>query len=191
MPEDINKESKITYDRSGAVRETPFATEGTGVIVIGIDPGSRYSAIIVRDGDIVLYASTIVRDGNQEPIAYARHVVTCVKEVVKEFPDAIIGVESVTDPKGFKHGQRAALNPKDIVRTGVVAGAVAGVFENAFIVPPKNNGSKHLSHYPALLQGRHPKSLPGSSVGAGTRRHEQSAFDVAEKALLQKMEKDS
>lgn len=174
---------RTAKDRSGAVRDTPFSPDLTGQVVIGVDPGSRYTAVVARDGDVVLYAGTIVRVGNEEPISYARKVVAALRPVVAMFPNAIIGVEGITDPKGFKHGQRAALNPKDIVRTGVVAGAVACAFEDAVVIRPGNNGSKHLSHYPASLQGRRPADLPGSSVGAGTRRHEQSAFDIAEKAL--------
>lgn len=171
--------------RAGAVREEAFTENG--IISIGIDPGSRYTALVVRNGDVVIHATTVTRVGDQEPIPYARLVIDAlapiVAEFIENFPDAVIGIEGVTDPKGFKHGKRAALNPKDIMRTGVTAGALAAVFPTAHIVRPGNNGSMHLSQYPSNLRGRRPTDLPGSSNGAGTRSHEQSAYDIAGKVL--------
>lgn len=51
---------------------------------------------------------------------------------------------------------------------------------SAVIIPPGGNGSR--ATYPHVIVGRRPKDLPGDSTGAGTRAHEQSAFDVAGKA---------
>jgi len=171
--------------RAGAVREEEFISNG--VISIGIDPGSRYTALVVRDGDTVLHATTVKREGAQEPIDYARMVVEIMVPIVRDFEEryenVVVGIEGITDPKGFSNGRRAPINPKDIVRTGVTAGGLAIALMDAIIVPPGHNGSQHLSQYPDALKGRRPAGLPGDSTGAGTRKHEQSAFDVALKAV--------
>lgn len=176
---------RVVKSRAGATRTDEFVA--TGEIVVGIDPGSRCTALVIRDGETVIHATTVVRDGDQEAVPYARLVAAALRIIVDDystrFPHLIVGIEGISDPKGFHRGQRAAINPKDIIRTGVTAGALAVTFPDAIIVRPGNNGSMHTSQYPASLQGRRPKDLPGDSTGAGTRRHEQSAYDVAGKAL--------
>lgn len=173
-----------TKDRAGVVREEDFIADG--VVVAGIDPGSRHSAIVIRDGDIPIHASTVTRDGNQDGISYAKIVISLMKPIIDEYleqyPDMIVAIEGISDPKGFKGGRRAAINPKDIIRTGITVGALVAVFPDAIIVAPGGNGSQHESQYPPSLKGRRPKDLDGDSTGAGTRRHEQSAYDVAGKA---------
>lgn len=178
-------EPKMTpKSRSSLERFDSF--EKDGIIVVGIDPGSRSTALVIRDGETVIHATTITREGNETHVNYALDVVDAVVPIIngyrEKYPDLIIGIEGISDPKGFKGGQRAAINPKDIIRTGVTLGALVAIFRDAIIVAPGNNGSKHESQYPAELKGRRPKDLEGSSVGAGTRRHEQSAYDIAGKA---------
>lgn len=169
-------------DRRGAERTTEWATQGAGTPALGIDPGSRNTALVVRDGDVVLHASTFVRVGNQDPVEYAYEAADFVESVRKDFPDIPMGLEGITDPKGFNRGKRAAINPKDIIRTATVAGVIAGIWrKEIIIIPPGGNGSQDLTQYPASLKGRRPSDLPGSSIGAGTRKHEQSAFDIAGK----------
>jgi hypothetical protein len=113
---------------------------------------------------------------------WALAVVKEVKSILGKFPKTIpVAIEGISDPKGFHRGQKAAINPKDIIRAGVVLGALVATWPQAIIIPPGNNGSQHYSHYPADLIGRRPAELPGSTNGAGTRDHEQSAYDVAGK----------
>lgn len=170
-------------DRRGVERTHDWDDKGIGQPVIGIDPGSRNTAIVVRDGDQVILASTYVRIGNQDPVEYAFEVVDYIQGIRDQFPTIPMGLEGIKDPKGFNRGKRAAINPKDIVRTGIVVGAVAVAWRKEIImVPPGGNGSQDISQYPLALKGRRPKTLLGDSHGAGTRRHEQSAFDVAGKA---------
>lgn len=194
MPnEDPTKNGKVNPEQAKKARrnKTQAAKKGklglvpVGKPVIGIDPGARYTGVVIRDGDAVLHSSTLVR--SQEMSSGTDWALLVVQQV-----DAIIaaagievlpvGIEGISDPKGFQHGKRAAINPKDIIRAGIVLGALAQRFPDAFIVPPGNNGSQHYSHYPDVLIGRRPAELPGSSNSAGTRNHEQSAYDVAGKA---------
>jgi len=113
---------------------------------------------------------------------WALAVIADIKTILTNCPDHIpIGIEGVTEPKGFNRGQRAPINPAGIIKAGIVLGAMVATWPNAPIIPPGGNGSQHYSHYPAALIGRRPKDLPGVSNGAGTRDHEQSAYDIAGK----------
>jgi hypothetical protein len=180
-----NSTPPVPKGRAGVVRDTPF--EPNGIISVGIDPGSRYTACVIRDGDVVLHATTLVREGDQEPVPYARIICAILLEIVndykKKYPDLVIGVEGVTDPRGHVNGKASPLNPKDIVRTGVTAGALAMTFPDALIIKPSHNGSQDLSQYPDSIKGRRQKDLPGIFVGAKTRKHEQSAYDIAGKTV--------
>jgi hypothetical protein len=148
------------------------------MIVIGIDPGARYTAISVRDGDELLLSSTYVRPKELPPITWA---VTVTKQIMEDiiplYPDAPIGIEGITDPNAYNQGVKSLNNPKHLIHLGFVVGALAGAFPKAVIVRPGKNGKKEW--YPDALMGRRPKTLPGIATGAGTRNHERSAFDVA------------
>ncbi len=147
--------------------------------VLAVDPGARYVGVVVRDGDALLHASTLVRPKPLSGAEWAIAVVGELKGLVASHADMPIGVEDLSDPKGFKGGRGAALNPAHVVRAGMVVGAIVATWPSAVIVPPKGHGSKPADTYPAALTGRRPKDLPGSGVGAGTRNHERSAWDIA------------
>lgn len=170
-------------NKRGSAKQGRLGVTGVGQPIIGVDPGARYTGVVVRDGDAVLHSSTLVRpDSVESGTEWALLVVEQLRAIVKDFPATMpFAVEGISDPKGFQGGKRAAINPKDIIRAGIVLGAVVAVWPQAIVVPPGNNGSQHYSHYPASLIGRRPADLPGDSQGAGTRGHEQSAFDVAGK----------
>lgn len=181
---DPTKAKTAARNRTGAPRQAPLGTAPVGQPVLGIDPGATYTGICLRDGDVVLYAETIVRPKTMNPMDWAKHVVERAKHILfMNCPaNTQVGIEGVTEPKGFVNGQKAPLNPKHIVFTAVVAGAVAGAFPDAPVIPPGGNGSQHITNYPPVLVGRRPDDLPGENTGAGTRGHEQSAYDVAGKA---------
>ena len=154
------------------------------MITIGIDPGARNTACVVRSGDSILLSSTYVRSLDMNAVTWAVYCVDVIKkDVLSLYPDAKIGIEGVSDPKGYQNGKLSPINPKDIIRTAMVVGALAEAFREygAVIVPPKKNGSSGV--YPSELNDRRPKDLPGQST-AGTRRHEKSAYDVAGEVLF-------
>jgi hypothetical protein len=147
-------------------------------IVIGIDPGGRYTGVSVRNGDEVLLSSTYVRPETTPIVTWAVNVADMIiADVIDKFPDARIGIEGISDPKGFSGGKKAPINPKYIIHAATVLGAIAAKLPNAVIIKPGKNGSGEI--YPDVLNGRRPKDLPGISDGATTRNHERSAFDVA------------
>lgn len=179
------KAASAKRNREGAVRLREFGSEPAGTPVLGVDPGARYTGVCLRDGDCLLFSSTFVRPKEMDPVVWARLCVEEIKAVLVEHGSTVtkMAVEGVVAPKGFKGGKQAPINPGPIVMAGVVLGAVAGTWTDALVVPPGKNGSQHITHYPPELVGRRPTGLPGSSNGAGTRGHEQSAWDVAGRAM--------
>lgn len=174
---------KSSRNKTQAPRLTRLGVERQNKPIIGIDPGARYTGVVVRDGDVVLHATTLVRPEGVTATDWAIMCVAEIREIMKDFPITMpVGVEGVSDPKGFQGGKRAAINPKDIIRAGIVLGAVVATWPKAIVIKPGGNGSQHYTHYPSVLIGRRDPELPGSSNHAGTRNHEQSAYDVAGKA---------
>lgn len=173
-------------NRRSAQRVVPLSRVAQGQPVLGIDPGYRYTGIVARDGDVVLYAATLVRPKDlDDPFVWADRVADEARAVHYRAcpPGTRVGIEGVSAPKGFKHGEKAPIDPKFIMFTAVVAGVVSREFKaESVIIAPGGNGSQHITHYPPELVGSRPKDLPGSTNQAGTRAHEQSAYDVAGKA---------
>lgn len=172
--------------RRSSPRVVPLNPSPVGQPCLGIDPGYRNVGIVLRDGDAVLFAATLVRPEDiNDAFEWARRVTEAARGIyLTHCSDGTrVACEGVTAPKGFKNGKREPLDPSAIIFTGVVAGALLREFraEDILIVPPGGNGSQHVTHYPPCLVGRRPKDLPGRSE-SGDRGHEQSAFDVAGKA---------
>lgn len=180
---DPDKAKTTHRNRTHDARVDPLDTAPVNRPVIGVDPGARYTGVVIRDGDVPLYSATLVRPDSMSQTGWALHCVDEIRKVIDAHPGGIlpVAVEGVRPPKGFVRGRKAPVNPGDIMFAAVVLGAVIGTWRDAVIIPPGGNGSQHITHYPPALVGRRPKTLPGSSNGAGTRDHEQSAFDVAGK----------
>lgn len=164
-------------------RKDPFDETVTGNIAVGIDPGARHTAVCVVDNETVLESSTYRRDDEKTSTEWAIQNAEIALEYTKKYPQAIIGVEGINDPKGFNKKGKAPLNPKDIIRTGIALGAIVASVRNAEIISPDMNGDLHVSHYPSVLCGRRPPNLKGTYQGS-TRRHEKSAYDIARKLWL-------
>lgn len=155
------------------------------ITIVGIDPGARYTGFSVIDGnETVLFSATFIRPEDEEDLVlWSKALVQLLENILKDLEYTAIGIEGVSHPKGFKKGVRSSLNPKDIIRTALLVGALSMYYEKAHIIPPGRNGDRPIEEYPEELIGRRPKDLPGSGNGAGTRRHEMSAYDVARKTL--------
>lgn len=155
------------------------------LVIVGIDPGARYTGFSIIDGDeTVLFSATFIRPEDQEDLVlWSKALVQLLENILKDVKYTALGIEGVSHPKGFKKGVRSSLNPKDIIRTALLVGALSMHYDTAHIIPPGRNGDRPIEEYPEELVGRRPKDLPGSGNGAGTRRHEMSAYDVARKTL--------
>ena len=154
-----------------------------GRTVIGIDPGGTYTALLCRDGDSVVFSTCLERPDNMTFVAWGQH---CADEAVRirtmlDPAGAMpMGIEGVNTPGGFSNGKKQLIDPRGIIMTAVVLGALAREFRQAVIVPPGGNGSGHPLQYPPELTGRRTVAMPGS----GPRDHEKSAYDIAGKAAL-------
>lgn len=145
------------------------------MIVIGIDPGPTYTAVSVSDDEKVILSSTFKRPDDAPIIWWANHVAVNLKNIVDRWPDAIVGIEGVVTPQAYYQGKKNLMNPKHLIHTGIMVGAISHSIPQAVIVRPGNNGSR--DNYPDELNGPRPKTLEGTAVGV--RKHERSAYDVA------------
>lgn len=175
---------KSRRDRVKSPAPGPLDLTPVGRPVLGVDPGARYVGLVLRDGDAVLWAETITAD-EPDTAVWCRLVVDRVGEVASIIGPTAMAVESITAPTGFKDGKVSSINPGFVARAAAVFGAVVGAFPGVVSIRPGGNGSRHSSFYPPALVGRRPEGLPGRQWAAGTRAHEQSAYDVAGKAALQ------
>lgn len=170
--------------------------ESPPLVIAGIDPGGRFTALSVlvessedEAGVEVIYSGTFRRPDNSAPIDFvievSQQVDNTLTDIMNDYHTStlLVGLEGVNAPKGFVGGKRASLNPAGIIMTGIIAGGLRVTFPEAVIVSPAGNGSQPIETYPEKLRGRRPKGLPGGT--AGTRNHERSAYDVAMKVLHQ------
>lgn len=178
------KTNKKQSSSASSVKVEPAVIAPGTIVATGVDPGARYTGISVIDNNLkVLLSTTLVRPLDVDINTWARFVVDEVDRIISPFPYVVLGVEGTSDPKGFKGGRRAAINPKDIIKTGIIVGGLILTYRDAVIIKPGGNGSAPIEFYPDVLVSRRPAELPGSNNGAGTRNHERSAYDVARKAL--------
>lgn len=155
-------------------------------IKIGIDPGPTYTAVSVIEDEVLILSTTYKRPaGDVPPVFWATEVAHMIqKEIIERWPDADIGIEGVVTPQSHFQGKKNLINPKTVIHTALVVGALAALNPTAVIVRPGKNGSQ--ATYPEELTGTRPKTLEGKAVG--TRNHERSAFDVANQVPLLKKE---
>lgn len=179
----VDQSKKPKREKATRLAGKTFKPATGHITVMGIDPGARYTGITVRDNDTPLYSGIFVRPIDMTATDWALESVKLASEVYDIYQPSHVALEGINDPKGFHKGQQAAINPKDIIRTGIVLGALVMKWPHAIIVEPGGNGDRHESFYPDELNGRRPKDLAGSNKGANTRKHEKSAYDVAGKAL--------
>ena len=146
-------------------------------VIVGVDPGGRYTGVVVRQGDQLLYSDTLERITAAEmpDRLYIRSVVQRVMRLVDEHGAEAVAVESVQRPSPFmgKSGNVSFSNVTGILGTAAVYGAVLAVLP-AVEVPPGGNGSGHLAAYPIEL-----RPTRGSGAGKDKKRHMRSAWDVA------------
>lgn len=186
------KTPRKTVSTSVPSKVEPAVIIPGSIIAAGVDPGARYTGISVIDNNgNILLSTTLVRPLEIDINTWARLVVDEVDTIISAFPYVVLGVEGTSDPKGFKGGKRAAINPKDIIKTGIIVGGLILTYRDAVIIKPGGNGSAPIEFYPDVLINRRPAELPGSNNGAGTRNHERSAYDVARKAMEHYVEKES
>lgn len=153
--------------------------------ILSIDPGSRYSALVVRDTDArddddgLVDWTVLDRHDLDDPRleTWARHVGTVARNLrIQHGPDEII-VEAVSAPNPHV----GMTNPEAIIETAAVLGAIVSVFTSAHVVPTGDYGPTMpnrrilVAAYPGDLVG--PRETTGS--GKSARQHARAAWDMA------------
>jgi hypothetical protein len=164
--------------------------------VIGVDPGEVQSGVVTRAGGdclahVVVECARELRTTDSKTVAPPAPYVEAVLDAIAaqaytsekrtgRLP--VLAIEGLRAPSGHVR----QINPRSLIATGFVLGAVLGRFvhgpEGAFvwvvIVPPGENGSAPLAAYPRSLIGPR-ENARGLRIGTGRLRHARSAFDVA------------
>jgi hypothetical protein len=170
-------------------------------VVVGVDPGSRDTGIIVRWSDIVVDHLIVHRVADEAPDhgigpIYLRSIqdgVRAMWSVAIRYdagkgsrPDLVVtAIEAVNVPKGFAGGKKRFVAPKDSIALGIAFGAALTAVEGAVVVPVGGNGYGVLSSYPDALisaaERRHGvnREAPQNS----NLRHLRSAWDVAHRGM--------
>lgn len=148
-------------------------------VIVAVDPGGRYSGVVVRQGD-ALHAHTIVeRDGDEAIASYVYRVVGAIGELIVELPGAY-NVIACEDIKPMPHLRSS---PMGAFITCKVIGAIMLEWGDVLMVPPgARHGLRPLLDYPADLVGPH------EVVGGGKLQHCRSAWDVAGSAASIQLE---
>ena len=143
------------------------------MIVVGVDPGSRETGLILRSNDDLLDFHVAVRgDRRKLPSGgYLRDVVGRVRKWEVEHGVEVIGVETVAWwPATGKGGPPR--NQHGLYGTAMVLGAVLLRWPDAVEVEPgKGHGGLHRQAYPVQIRG--------TDAGADRLRHCRSAWDVS------------
>ncbi|QWS68239.1 RuvC-like resolvase [Gordonia phage VanLee] len=155
-------------------------------VILGVDPGSRWCGLCVREGRRLLGFEVIE---NPERVtfpasnAWVGQVLAAVSARIGEFGPDCVAVELLSKPSWHVGGGRAAANPSEVIATAQVLGAVQSL-DTAIPVrlcPPGKMGSGPLGSYPVDLVSPAEQRAPNwkMRVGKGRLRHARSAWDVA------------
>lgn len=167
--------------------------------VIGVDPGARWTAAVLRVGDAVVNGWTLgpvdtqgnpradALDDPDDLAALGRYVSRIAEaldsladQAEREFGGFRIGVETIRLPVGYRHGKASNVSVSNWLTPRSVAVAVIALYPAARLVLPGQNGSR--DDYPAELRRRRPPGWGVNEAPRGERDHERSAYDVAGRA---------
>ncbi len=141
--------------------------------VLGIDPGGRATGYCLLDGDTLLSAGVVTRDGED----WARYYAELTDLVPATLPPLVVAIEGLSKPCPHL----GLTNVSGLISTARVLGVVEAHAHvhghHVVIIPPGRNGSAPLATYPPALVG------PRDN-GGGILRHARSAYDVARAALV-------
>lgn len=172
-------------------------TAAEALAVIGVDPGARWSAGVLRAGDAALWGWTLgPRNDRDQPTALStvddmESITRYADRVIAQIDDTIahaeslghkrirIGVESVRRPTLYRSGQRVTIPLSDWVIPYALVMAIHGAYPDARLVPPARNGGRDRLSYPPELQRHRPPYWPANEARRGERDHERAAYDVA------------
>ena len=169
--------------------------------VVGIDPGARWTAAVLRIGDHPVHGWTygpVNRLGELDAAAldkpddwaafsrYAGRVLDALGQLVTEAEQhhgaVRVAIEAINVPVGWLsvgHGRYNRLPLIDWLTPTRVVAAVIGAYPDARLVPPDKLGRRPTEDYPRELRGPRPADWGPGEARRGERDHERAAYDVA------------
>lgn len=160
--------------------------------VLGIDPGSRWTAGVLRYGADARYGWTVGPldpRGQRDPRSldrmdaerldrYVRRVLAYVDmafdKAVQDYGTCLLAIELPGPPR-----RRSTLPVRDWLIPWSVAWSVFGRYEGAVLVHPDAYGRRPRNEYPEPLRLRRPPHWGPCEARRGERDHERAAYDVA------------
>lgn len=152
----------------------------TELLTLGVDPGAESTGLCLVSGRAVEWTTTM--HCGSDATAYVHEVLGMISGIVGEHSVGLVAVEDLTAPTAHIR----IIDPRHLVRTAVVLGAVVG-YESVWDipvqrVPPGHHGSAVYGQYPPELVSAHERQARGWQhrlAGDGVLRHQRSAYDVA------------
>lgn len=147
--------------------------------ILAIDPGGRYSGVVLTVAGDLEHAEVIDRrkaTPAPHPLEdWVRAMLDRTTALALELRPDLVAVEGVKapNPHARRRDGNSLTNPTGIIDTAAVYGALVAMFD-AMTVPPGGNGSNTDSAYPDTLR-------KGARLG-GPSDHARSAYDVARQA---------
>lgn len=167
--------------------------------VLGIDPGSRWTAGVLRVGDTPVYGWTLgpvdelgrprpnALDKIDDVTAFARYMRRILGQITytldladaRGYTRKRLAVEGIRVPVSW----RTKVPLEDWLIPQTIARVVLVEHPLARVVWPDRHGKKPLHAYPAALRYRRPPNWGPCDNPRGERDHERSAYDIAGIAL--------
>ncbi|MGH3574118.1 MAG: hypothetical protein ACRDUW_20235 [Pseudonocardiaceae bacterium] len=179
----------------------PAPIPAAALAVIGIDPGARWTAAVLRVGDHPVHGWTlgpVNRLGELDVAAldnpddwaafgrYAGRVLDALGQLVTEAEQhhgaVRVAIEAMNVPVGWRsvgHGRYNRLPLADWLTPTRTVAAVIGAYPDARLVLPDKLGRRPADAYPHELRGPRPADWGPGEARRGERDHERAAYDVA------------
>lgn len=139
-------------------------------VALGIDPGGKWTGVVVKDNDEMIVACVLTRTtGYELPDGeYLREVVDEIDTINRSTRPAVFALEGLVEP----NPHMGLTNVVGLMGVAMTYGAILSHWPDAIIVPPSGNGSAPDAAYPKMI--RRYVRLGGPS------KHARSAYDVAQ-----------
>lgn len=164
------------------------------MIIVGVDPGSRYCGFVVRERRELLDHAVLTNTEDQlfpAQGSWIERILTHTAGLVQEYNPGCIGVETLRRPNWRVRDGAAAKDPSHVIATAQLIGALQGAQFGMLGCPvrevnPGKLGSAPLGAYPDALVSDGERRRPNwkMQVGTGQLRHARSAFDCAGHAAI-------
>lgn len=177
------------------------AAAGTVPATIGVDPGQKWTAAVLRVGDFAEHGWTVgpvnrnglpdraVLDDVDDWDSFARYIrrlLAALDDLVEYAADrhgaVRVGIEVPRVPIGWTPGAYSKFNRMravDWILPKQVAAAVLGAYPESRLVLPDHLGRRPAGEYPRELRGARPPGWGPNEARKGERDHERAAYDIA------------